>query len=245
MPFAPDDEGPVPGAVHVALSRRCQAIVVTPRAQNPTGAALAGRARRNFAKYLRRFPQVVLVENDYAGPVAGAPLHTLYDPSREYWIAVRSLSKFLGPDVRVAVLAGDDVTIARVPRSPSPGCPGRKSDPSATGACALGGPGQWATDRQGRRGLHRASYDGHRRAGRARNRGARPVWIQRLGASSRRNKRSSRVGCEGLGRGGGRAVPNSGRAGIRITISTLSIEDAERLAGDLARLRGSVSGGIA
>ena len=33
--------------------------------------------------------------------------------------------------------------------------------------------------------------------------------------------------------------------GIRITISTLSIEDAARLAGDLARLRGPVSGGFA
>ena len=114
VPFAVDEEGPVPGAVHAALSRGCQAIIVTPRAQNPTGAALSRARAEELRQMLRRFPQVVLIENDYAGPVAGAPLHTLCDPSREYWIAVRSLSKFLGPEVRVAVLAGDEVTIARV-----------------------------------------------------------------------------------------------------------------------------------
>ena len=49
-----------------------------------------------------------------ARPVAGWPAHTLRYASHERWAVVRSLSKFLGPDLRVAVLAADDVTIARV-----------------------------------------------------------------------------------------------------------------------------------
>jgi len=44
VPFLVDDEGPVPASLAEAL-RRVRAVIVTPRAQNPTGAALtAARA---------------------------------------------------------------------------------------------------------------------------------------------------------------------------------------------------------
>ncbi len=245
VPFALDDEGPVPGAVHAALSRRCQAIVVTPRAQNPTGAALSRARAEELREVLRRFPQVVLVENDYAGPVAGAPLHTLCDPSREYWIAVRSLSKFLGPDVRVAVLAGDDVTIARVRGRQALGARG-VSPILQQLALAL-----WADPANGRRIAKAGEAYTERRTTAiaalgehgiaAHGRSGFNVWVPV------RDETSVVRGLVERGwavAAGGRFRIRAG-PGIRITISTLSIEDAERLAGDLARLRGSVSGGIA
>jgi DNA-binding transcriptional MocR family regulator len=46
-------------------------VILTPRAQNPTGAALDERRARDLRKVLDDFPAVLLIEDDHAGPVAG------------------------------------------------------------------------------------------------------------------------------------------------------------------------------
>lgn len=112
VPVAIDDEGLLPAAIQHAPP--AQAIIVTPRAQNPTGAACTERRGRQLRTILKQRPELLIIEDDHAGPVAGAPYVTLVDSARERWAVVRSVSKSLGPDLRVAIMAGDARTIARV-----------------------------------------------------------------------------------------------------------------------------------
>jgi DNA-binding transcriptional MocR family regulator len=112
VPVAVDDEGLIPAAIQRAPS--AAAIIVTPRAQNPTGATFTERRGRQLRAILKQRPEILIIEDDHAGPIAGAPYVTLVDSAHERWAVVRSVSKSLGPDLRVAIMAGDARTIARV-----------------------------------------------------------------------------------------------------------------------------------
>ncbi|HEV7487463.1 MAG TPA: aminotransferase class I/II-fold pyridoxal phosphate-dependent enzyme [Thermoanaerobaculia bacterium] len=112
VPIPVDDEGLLPAALLHAPS--AAAIIVTPRAQNPTGAAFSERRGRQLRTILKSRSDLLVIEDDHAGPISGAPYVTLVDSARERWAVVRSVSKSLGPDLRVAIMAGDARTIPRV-----------------------------------------------------------------------------------------------------------------------------------
>jgi DNA-binding transcriptional MocR family regulator len=113
VPVPVDDDGLDPAELRRAI-RSCSAVIVTPRAQNPTGAAHSARRARELRAALATRPDLLVVEDDHAGPVAGAEYRTLVDNTRERWAVVRSVSKSLGPDLRLALMASDARTHARV-----------------------------------------------------------------------------------------------------------------------------------
>ncbi len=86
--------------------------MVTSRAQNPTGAAVSAE-RAEALRALLDDSEVLLVEDDHGAAIAGVPLHPLAGVTRN-WAFIRSAAKAYGPDLRLAVLAGDQRTVERV-----------------------------------------------------------------------------------------------------------------------------------
>jgi DNA-binding transcriptional MocR family regulator len=109
-----DDYGLIPDELERTLKRGVAACILTPRAQNPTGAALDEQRARALRKLFDTYGEVLVIEDDHAGPVAGTPSLTICHHKKAHWAVVRSVSKSLGPDLRLAVVVGDDTTIARV-----------------------------------------------------------------------------------------------------------------------------------
>ncbi|MEV6511384.1 aminotransferase class I/II-fold pyridoxal phosphate-dependent enzyme [Streptomyces sp. NPDC051642] len=112
-PVRVDDEGPLPGDVRAALESGARALIVTDRAQNPTGAVVSSTRARALRSVLRRHPETLLIEDDHGHGIVDQPLHPLAGTTRT-WAFVRSVAKAYGPDLRLAVLTGDAVTLDRV-----------------------------------------------------------------------------------------------------------------------------------
>jgi DNA-binding transcriptional MocR family regulator len=108
-----DERGMRPEELRAALAAGARAVIVTPRGQNPTGAVLDAQRCEELRAVLAEQPSLLVVEDDHLGPLAPEALHSIVI-GRERWAATRSVAKALGPDLRLAVLAGDELTVARV-----------------------------------------------------------------------------------------------------------------------------------
>ncbi|WCM93186.1 aminotransferase class I/II-fold pyridoxal phosphate-dependent enzyme [Acidovorax sp. NCPPB 2350] len=83
----------------------CAALVLTPRAHNPTGCALSAPRWRALRRLLLARPHLLCILDDHWGPLSQEPLAPA-DALPPLWLYVLSVGKFLGPDLRVALAAG-------------------------------------------------------------------------------------------------------------------------------------------
>lgn len=95
-----DDRGAVPPS-NAAL-RGAAAVVLTPRAQNPTGCSFDTARWRQWSAAMQGAPDTLLVIDDHWGPLSDAAAIDLH-PLPEHWVYVLSTSKFLGPDLRLSI----------------------------------------------------------------------------------------------------------------------------------------------
>jgi DNA-binding transcriptional MocR family regulator len=233
VPVLIDESGAVPGALGAALAGGCLAAVFTPRAQAPTGAAWdAGRAA-DLTRVLGSRPDVLVVEDDHAGPVSGAAAHSVAGSARR-WATIRSVSKSLGPDMRLAVLAGDAVTVSRVEgrQALGPGwvsyllqetVAGLWSDP-ATGLLLQRATEQYAARRRGL--LDALAGHGVPATGRS----GLAVWVPVADEPAVTGALLER----GWAVAPGERFRIASQPGIRVGTSTLTSEEAPRLAADIA-----------
>ncbi len=237
QPCAIDQEGVLPDAFQRALSTQTKAVIVTPRAQNPTGATMSKRRAGDLARVLCRRSQMVLIEIDPVGPVSGSPMVTLTDPPPDHWVSIKSTSKFLGPDLRVAVVAGDATTIARVERRQALGVRW-VSHLLQRLTLTL-----WSDPSSGRRFARAADVYAQRRQAlidalaahqiTAHGRSGLNVWIPVREETAAVQALAER----GWGVAAGERFRLRSAPAIRVTASTLLPDDARRFADDLALLR--------
>jgi len=117
LPVAVDEEGIVPGAFQAALALAPAAVLLQPRAHNPTGASMSPERAAELARLLAassRAAHTVVIEDDHSGAISTAP-----DVSLGRWLPdrvlhVRSYSKSHGPDLRIAALGGPAVLVDRI-----------------------------------------------------------------------------------------------------------------------------------
>lgn len=121
VPVAVDEEGMTVDGLRAALEQGVRAVICTPRAQNPTGASLTAARAAELRAVLRDHPYVLVIEDDHYSLLSRQPFHSLIGPEHRRWALVRSVSKFLGPDMCLAVSASDPETADRLAMRLTPG----------------------------------------------------------------------------------------------------------------------------
>jgi DNA-binding transcriptional MocR family regulator len=116
VPVAIDDQGMLPQALSAALRGGARGVILTPRLQSPTGAALTRERAAELREVLGKHPDVVVLLDDFASLLSDVPYHDCLGKRRARWLLVRSFNKAIAPDLRVAVAAADAETSDRLAR---------------------------------------------------------------------------------------------------------------------------------
>ncbi|EIS7446711.1 transcriptional regulator PtsJ [Citrobacter youngae] len=113
-PVTVDNEGMQPDMLEAALQRGARAVILTPRAHNPTGCSLSAPRAARIQKILARYPQTLVIVDDHFALLSACHWYPVIAKETTHWAVVRSMSKTLGPDLRLAIVASDPVTSAKL-----------------------------------------------------------------------------------------------------------------------------------
>lgn len=121
VPVPVDDEGMTVEGLQAALDAGARAIISTPRAQNPTGVSLSPARAAALREALRPHPYVLIIEDDHFSMLSAHRYASLIGPDHRRYALLRSVSKFLGPDMCLALAATDPTTADRLAMRLNPG----------------------------------------------------------------------------------------------------------------------------
>ncbi|MEO1064592.1 MAG: aminotransferase class I/II-fold pyridoxal phosphate-dependent enzyme [Actinomycetota bacterium] len=114
MPLAMDQRGVRPDRLDAVTRGPAHAVILTPRAQDPTSTAFDEARRAELTAVVDDHPELLIIERDPVGPVAGVNYRTILTGERDRWAVLRSFGMGLGSDLDVTTIAGDASTVARV-----------------------------------------------------------------------------------------------------------------------------------
>ncbi len=118
---AVDSQGMQVEALEHALAQGAQAVILTPRAHNPTGCSLTAARAAALRRVLARYPNVLVIADDHFARLAVTDYHDVIAPTVRRWALIRSVSKMFGPDLRLAFVACDAHTAQRLRLRLAPG----------------------------------------------------------------------------------------------------------------------------
>jgi DNA-binding transcriptional MocR family regulator len=113
VPVDMDENGMVPASLEQALALSPSAVILQPRAHNPTGASMPAERAEELADLLRA-SEALVIEDDHSGDISTAPDVSLGTWLPDRVLHIRSYSKSHGPDLRIAALGGPANLIDKV-----------------------------------------------------------------------------------------------------------------------------------
>lgn len=103
--FEVDEQGAIPASLDAALAGGASAVLLTPRAHNPVGASWTLGRMAELTSVLAAHSGVIAIEDDQFAGIATTRPGSLLADSRvaDRVVYIRSFSKSIAPDLRVAV----------------------------------------------------------------------------------------------------------------------------------------------
>ena len=117
IPVAIDEFGMLPSALAKALTSSPRAVILQPRAHNPTGASMTADRASELAAVItasRHASEAVVIEDDHSAGISTEPDVSLGQFIPRQVLHVRSYSKTHGPDLRIAALGGPSALVNRI-----------------------------------------------------------------------------------------------------------------------------------